>query len=139
MLNLIQIGALWLIGWAVIIISYGIGMLWIKSGHIGQEYQDVGSSFVDIVRDGNNLFTTGLAYFIGNLTCYFIDIPILHYTICIAGIIFAVLPVLSAFVFAVVSIVNGDRYRRLNAFTATINSVIPLLMAVNIYFTYIQK
>lgn len=139
MFNLLQIGALWLIGWILIIISYGIGMLWIKSGHLGPEYYDVGSSFINITQDGNNLFTTGLAYFIGNVVCYFLNIPILHYTVLIVGIAFSIIPVLSTVLFVVLSIVQGDRYRRLSAFTALINSVIPLLMAINIYFTYIQK
>lgn len=138
-MNLLEVGALWLISWVAIIALYGICLHWIKSGKLGPEYSLLGNKMVSIIEDGNNLFSTGLVYFIGNVICYFVNNTIIHYVIMIVGILFTLPSVGSLAIFLVTSIATKDRYYIMSALSATINTFIPLAMAINIYFRYIQS
>ena len=85
----LQIFWMWIISWLLIIIIHAIV---IKRYDISSVYSMHFKE--EIVNDGNNLFSTGLVYFIATLICHFLSISICSLRASIAILLW---PYISAF------------------------------------------
>lgn len=132
-MNLWQVAALWLGGWVLIIVIHLIMVIW---DHKSPEWASVSGHYRnEVIQDGNNLFSTGLAYFLGNVACRYIHLPFLAWIFMITGIIFCIPPIISTFaLFGQVL----NKYAKMQILCAFITSWVPFFMALNIYFEYIQ-
>ncbi len=122
---------LWLGGWLVIILLNVLNRAVSGTDYVIENIEN------ELVKDGNNLFATGLVYFLGNLLCLFADLSVLHWILFVVGVAFCALPVLSLIPMAFDTFRMFKRYW-LSFFGAVVCDVIPLVMALNIYFMYIR-
>ena len=130
-MNWWQLLILWLGGWLAIIV------LNIFNRAIKEQYIVTENIESELVADANNLFACGLFYFIGNLLCNFIDLPVLHWILFIVGVAACVLPVLSLLKFFIGLFRMMPNYI-ISFIGAVISQCIPLIMALNIYFTHLR-
>ncbi len=130
-MNWWQLLILWLGSWLTIIILNIINRAIEGDPFITEGIEN------ELVADGNNLFTSGLFYFIGNLACNFIDWPVLHWILFIVGVLFCILPIISLFKM-LANLFGLVRKYVLSFIGAVISQVIPLIMAINIYLVYIN-
>lgn len=126
-INLIVLLGIVLAGWVVIIIIHTI---YIHKN----EGADAEFTSQEIINDGNNLFSTGVAYLIGNAICAYLPFMVLHWILFVAGAIMALIPCIST-----LSLVVLGRVPFSQKLTAIINSFIPLYMAINIYIRFIRR
>ena len=138
-MSLFMVIGLWLIAWVLIIILHAIAVNMYNSDlkNHGEEYIEILSfpkAKAEMIGDGNNLFATGIAYCIASTACYFIDNNILSW-ICIAlGIIFCVPSIISIVPMYVQAVQARNKYITMMTLTATINTFIPMVIALNIYY-----
>ncbi len=117
--------ALWLGGWFVIIIC-NVMCVYINRVRV---FQDNFASD-EIVKDGNNLFTTGLVYFIFTLACYFFSFTIFHWIFFIVFSLVALFCTLSCFPRFFTFGISVQK--NLSIISAFISQCIPLAMMINI-------
>ena len=116
---------LWIGGWVTVIIIYARTRN--KAGVVDFERQE-------LVKNGNNLFATGLVYFIANLVSYLIDNTIVSVIAAIILTAFCVLPIKSCLaMFRQAKIFNDKYYWRVYS-SGVIMAIIPLLMVVVLIF-----
>lgn len=131
-------GGVWLGGWILIILLRAISLKRAQSGnHVDRL---VFSKFDrEMVTDGNNLFATGVAYMLGLVLCHFVRNTILCWILLSLGVLFC-LP--SIFSLVVILFTQGkiyfDKIAIHSLFTSIINTFVPLVMALSIYFSYIR-
>lgn len=131
-MNLWQLPILWLGGWILIIVIHAV--MCKSSAALSDEELSLTIS-AELIKDGNNLFTSGFFYYIGNLLCYFIHSPVLHWILLVAGVL-CCLPPLFSTVFLTVKF-PSDPLKKYLLISKFLMAVIPLAMAVNIYFVYL--
>lgn len=127
----LQIFWMWIISWLLIIIIHAIV---IKRYDISSVYSMHFKE--EIVNDGNNLFSTGLVYFIATLICHFLSISILRWVILIITFALCVPPLLSFC--GLISRHSSNQIENIQKITAFICDFCPLLMSLNIYLSYIK-
>ncbi|MBP3706261.1 MAG: hypothetical protein J6J13_03300 [Clostridia bacterium] len=130
-MNWWQLLLLWLGGWLCIIVLNITNRALSDSNFITEQVEK------NLVLDGNNLFSTGLFYFIANIACFFLNYQILHWILIILGVAFCIPPIISLFaVFKQASFWKGKYW--LTLISAIICDAIPFIMAINIYFVCIK-
>lgn len=126
-MNLLVLLGVMLAGWVIIIIIHAI---------YTHRNEGVDAEFTsqEMVKDGNNLFSTGVTYLIGNVICAYVPFTILRWVLFVALAIMALVPCIST-----LSLVVFGRVPFSQKLTAIINSFIPLYMAANIYMRFIRR
>lgn len=139
-MNLLEVGALWLISWIIIIVLHNIGLYWGKSGKFGSDPDTFLFAYTNIAKNASGMFWEGLIYFIGNIICYYIKTPILIYIMLFLGIIFKIKDIEHIFrhILTLSFYKQWDRYYFITVLSSIINTFVPLVMAINIYLGYIQ-
>ena len=143
-MNILLIVGLWLASWVLIIILSGISTKFYntdiqKYGGDSIEVLSYPSSKKEILLDGNNLFATGLAYIIALIVCDYVNNIILNYICLVVGIVLCIPSIISLFKIMVPQMVTlKNKYITLMTITATICTLIPLSIAINIYFLLIN-
>ena len=133
-MNLFVLTSIWLLSWILIIVIFSYANATAKEDDESC-YFFFSVAKDEMVTDGNNLFTTGFLYLIGNVICRFINIPVLQWIILIIAILLCIPPVLSCISQMIPQAFRyRDKYVTLMAITGVINTFIPLIMAINIYF-----
>ncbi len=140
-MNLLEVGALWLISWIIIIVLHNIGLYWGKTGKFGSDPDNFLFAYNNIPKNASGMFWEGLIYFIGNIICYYIKIPILIYIMLFLGVALKVSDVKNSFslILNLTYYKQWDRYYFITVLSSIINTYVPLVMAVNIYLRYIQS
>lgn len=135
-MNLIILSVVWLLSWISIIIIYSIANAISKNDNDSDSFYFVQN---EMIEDGNNLFSTGFIYLIGNVICKFINIPLIRWGILIIGIAFCIPSIFSWFVLIFPQAFREkDKYIWLTVITACINTFVPILMALNIYLYFLR-
>lgn len=142
-MNLWQLPILWLGGWLLIIVIHAVMR---KSSAANMKKADIFTASLEeeivpeisaeLIKDGNNLFVTGFIFYLGNLLCYFIQSPVLHWIFLVAGILICLPPLISLVYVAVKSAHPLKKFQLIGGF---LTAVIPFVMAGNIYFVYIAN
>lgn len=132
------------LGWISIIGISTLSAKWHRSdikkyGEDSFEVYHYESSQKEMLKDGNNLFATALPYIVGMVACYFINNDIVSYIVMIIEIIF----VLPSFFQMIVTMIPQifqfkNKYITVMTLTALINTLIQLMIAINIYFLAIK-
>ncbi len=121
-MTIIQQILLCLSGWISIIILAAISQKKIDAFSHGE-----------MVKDGNNLFSTAVTYILANALCMYLDIVWLEWIIFIGLLLFAIIPFLSSVLLM---------FSRITPFaqklSAIISQAIPVVIAANIYFTSLR-
>lgn len=130
-MNWWQLLILWLGGWLAIIVLNIINR--------ASSEQDYNTFYIEneLVADGNNLFSAGFFYFLGNLACNFINLPILHWILFIVGTACCVLPVFSLIKVFINLFGMVPKYI-LSFLGLAISQITLLIMALNIYFVHLS-
>ena len=133
-MNLFILTAIWLLSWVLIIAIFSFANLNAKEDDENC-YFFFYTAKDEIIADGNNLFATGFLYLLFNIVCRFINLPILQWIILIIAVLLCIPSVLS-FIFQMFpqAFRYRDAYISLMTITGFINTFIPLIMAINIYF-----
>lgn len=131
-MNLFLAAGIWLGSWIIIIICHIVCIGWLKdedefSRTLAIDYDK------EIISDGNNLFATGLIYFLANLLCYYVNQPILHWIALVLLVLFCLPPVWS-FCKNIGYYCSRLKYRNLQGISGFFCAFIPLVLALNIYF-----
>ena len=121
-MNIMQQILLCLGGWIAIIIITNISKNKIDA-----------FSHSEMVKDANNLFSTSVTYLLSSIICSFLKIIWLKWIICIALIALAVIPFFSSLILLISRVAKFP-----HKMTALISQIIPLIIAINIYFMYIR-
>lgn len=121
-MNILQQILLCLGGWVTIIFITNISKKKIDS-----------FSYSEMVKDANNLFSTSITYLLASIICSFLKIIWLKWIICIALIVLAVIPFFSSLILLISRVAKFP-----HKMTALISQIIPLIIAINIYFMYIR-
>ena len=85
-MNLFVLTSIWLLSWILIIVIFSYANATAKEDDESC-YFFFSVAKDEMVTDGNNLFTTGFLYLIGNVICRFINIPVLQWIILIIAIL----------------------------------------------------
>ena len=86
----------------------------------------------EMVKDGNNLFSTCFTYIIMNLICKHIAIRWLQIMLCVIMITLALFPSISS------TILLFNKYVPVEQkFTAMLCGIIPLIIGINCLFLYV--
>ena len=117
--------ALWIGGWIAIILC---NIICVFVNH-SSAFPDAFASS-EIVKDGNNLFVTGLIYFIFTLSCYYFSFTIVHWIFFIILSLSALLSTLSCL--PALPAIGISLQRTLAIVSALISQAIPLAMMINI-------
>lgn len=135
-MNLIILTVVWLLSWISIIVIYSIANAISKNDNDSHFFSFAQN---EMIADGNNLFSTGFFYLIGNIICKFINIPLIRWGFLIIGIAFCIPSVFSWFVSILPQAFREkDKFIWLMAITAYINTFVPFLMALNIYLYFLR-
>lgn len=118
-MSLLWLGVFFIVGWVLIIIIHAVS----KADAEGK---------AEMVKDGNNLFLTGVIYFVLNVICYFAPYTVLYWVLFLLAVGFAFLPFFSAFLLLLSMVVYPSQ-----KITGLICSVWPMVMACNILVVYI--
>ena len=120
-MSLLLCGILWISCWILIIALYTFTHRKLD-GFVNAE----------IIEDGNNLFKTGLAYFIGDVICYYVHLSLIQWGIFIITVIPAIICLFSSLILL---FQNGVHF--IQKVSALINTICPLLLSFNILFSYL--
>lgn len=141
-MSLIISASIWLGSWVLIFILYAVVIS--KNKNTPQQDPGVPSFFTDfytckkeILADGNNLFITGLVYFLGTVACYLWNNTIFHWVCFIVGAVAALIPIVSWFGMLFDPVKN--KFDRFMVFSAFLNSFSTAAMAFIILFEFILK
>ncbi len=125
-MNFIELASLWIGGWILIIIIHGA---------YSQKSKSENKEFVkkEMVKDGNNLFATGLLYFLITVACHFIRYKVFWWIGFIFCSVFVVISIVGT-----IRLVAAKREPISQKITAIINVAVPAIMAINLYYTYLM-
>jgi hypothetical protein len=130
--------------WIFIIVIHGIAVMSFKKDveKYGEDHIELLSfpkSKAEMVEDGNNLLVTGIAYFGVTLLCYYFNKIILSWVCIIALSAFCLPSVLGLFGMIKQAFTLKNKYITFMTITAIVNTIVPLIIAINIYFLTIAR
>ena len=134
----------WVSAWILIIIIHAIGEKLCNS-----DLKLYGDNYVELVgyekcekemvKDGNNLFATGLLYIIGNVVSYYVNNDVLSWVILIITFAFVIPMIFSSVIMIKQMIYIKNKYVSLMTITGIINTIVQLIISINIYFGVICR
>lgn len=138
-MNIWGVLGLWLGAWISIIILHATVVKMYNSDSLKHETFDSELGYYplsesEMVKDGNNLFATGIAYFGANVLCYFINNSILSWGCVVLGLLFCVPSIISIKRMLAQMVNDKNKYITFMTISSLINALIPVAMAINIYF-----
>lgn len=134
-MNLLILTAVWLLSWISIIVIYSIANVISKDDNNNYFFSFAQN---EMIADGNNLFSTGFFYLIGNIICKFINVPLIRWGLLIVGIVLCMPSIFSWFVSILPQAFREkDKYIWLMTITSCINTFVSILMALNIYLYFL--
>ena len=130
----------WIGGWIFTICIHNIAIFSAKKQDKNWRNNDYLAHFVkEISENGNNLFTSGIIYFMANLFCWCFYFPMLRWGLMAFGIIFALPSIYSLCRLILQKKIDfKNKYATLGFMSAFIKTFVPLVMAINIYFAFIK-
>jgi len=150
-MHLIIAGALWIGGWILLILNTNIFKRLVHNDlkiyrhlefidMLKEDSDDVPKSTLieeelnsELVKDANNMFITGASYFIDTLICYFVQIPVLQWILCILGGIFILPPLFSCIFSILPQAVRVKTYGTTALFVSgMLSNIFQILIIINI-------
>ncbi len=121
----------WIGGWILIFILAIINLSTKEVENMKRNVQDA------LLSDANNLFKTGIFYYLFNVACIFLPYPVVHWILMIVGILFCIPPIIS-----MIGVLKTTLFWKGNTWLSFLGALIctfsPLIMALNIYFVHIR-
>lgn len=111
----------------------------VKYGEGSFEVWHYKTSQKEMLKDGNNLFSTALIYIVALVTCYFVKIKLVSYII-MAGMFLFALPSLFQMIVTMIPQIfqYKNKYITFMTITALINVALQLIIAGDVYFLTIK-
>lgn len=129
--------AIWLAAWLSIIILHAIALRATMKDPVRAEAYEAETDLAEIVKDGNNLFSTGFIYMLITLACHFIHLSVVRWILFAAMVIFTVLPVMSCFPKLRWLKPQNPPWVIISIITCIICNTIPLVMAIMVLTGYL--